>query len=486
MTEGLPIEVVFCGTPFDRAAVIHTLRHLAMRVGWTLSPNAVHRLLYVTDRGELTRVGMTTRDIVVLSSPNVGQHLQASTQPIPLACTNDGRLLPFPHPEVTHCAHPGWITGDVLAGAYAVLNLWYERRTRPLQQDGWLCFTDDWWLRAGLPEPQPLADEWLDRIVAAADQVGWPHSVLRQRGTWCNTPGTLVLTHDVDYLPTARNQGVPRLMRALVRQTVTRQRPGDALRVLARYSKGFPHSTPYFEMLAIASREEEWNIRSSFQVTVANHHRADPTYDVSHPLIAKTLRHLQAEHWEVCLHGSYTASRTPGRLLEERAQLEQVLGSSVLGHRQHYLHFHPAQLFVEVEHAGFAYDLSVGYNDRSGPRAGTLFPYRPYHVEHHQPHKLWEIPFVLMDTTLATTYRLSSQEARQHVQSILGESRRCTAVIWHQEQLGGMLDPGFDNLYYQLIAWALEAGMRLVPGSMLLPELDAAWAATVRDDGTRW
>jgi hypothetical protein len=163
-----------------------------------------------------------------------------------------------------------------------------------------------------------------------------------------------------------------------------------------------------------------------------------------------------------------------------------VLGSSVLGHRQHYLHFHPAQLFVEVEHAGFAYDLSVGYNDRSGPRAGTLFPYRPYHVEHHQPHKLWEIPFVLMDTTLATTYRFSSHEAWQHVQSILGESRGCTAVIWHQEQLGGMLDPGFDNLYYQLIAWALEAGMRLVPGSMLLPELDAAWAATVRDDGIRW
>ena len=61
MTERLPIEVVFCGAPFDRAAAIHTLRHLAMRVGWTLSPKAVHRLLYVTDRGELTRVRMTTK-----------------------------------------------------------------------------------------------------------------------------------------------------------------------------------------------------------------------------------------------------------------------------------------------------------------------------------------------------------------------------------------------------------------------------------------
>jgi hypothetical protein len=288
----------------------------------------------------------------------------------------------------------------------------------------------------------------------------------------------------VDYLPTLRNHGLPRLMRALVRQTVTRQRPGEALRVLARYAQTLRHGTPYFEIPAIARREEAYQVRPSFQLTVAHHHRTDPTYDIAQPPIAPALRRLQAEQWEICLHGSYTASRTPGRLRQERTRLEQILEQTVLGHRQHYLHFHPAQLFAEVEHAGFAYDLSVGYNDRSGPRAGTLFPYRPYHVERHQPHHFWEIPFLLMDTTLATTYRFSRQDAWQHMQDLIGQSRGCMAVIWHQEQLGGLLDPGFDSLYYQLLAWALAAGMRLVPGSRLLPELDAAWAATVSEHDT--
>jgi hypothetical protein len=483
MVERLPVTVVFCGEPFDRAAVLHTLRHVAMRAGWVLCAEAAHRLLYVTCDERLERLATTVNDVVVLSSPAVGRHLAESSEPIPLAHTGDGRLLPFPHPQAAQTQRPGWIAADVLAGAYAVLNLWYERRMRPPEQDGWLCFADDWWLRAGVAEPQPCVDEWLERIAAAAEQVGWPRSLAEKQGGFLHAPGTLVLTHDVDYLPTARNRGVPRLVRTLARQMVTRQRPDEALQVLAHYVRALPCGTPYLELPAIASREGECGVRSSFQVTVARHHRVDPTYDVCSRPIAEALQRLQVADWEVCLHGSYTASRTPGRLGQERAVLERVLGTPVQGHRQHYLNFHPAQLFREVERAGFTYDLSVGYNDCSGPRAGTLFPYRPYDVEHGRPHNMWEIPFVLMDTTLATTYRLSSQEAWEHVQAIMIRHRGCMAVIWHQEQLGGLLDPGFDGVYYRLLAWALEAGMRLVPGGALLSDLEGAWAATISGDG---
>src|SRR5262245_19452915 len=111
MAERLLIDIVFGGAPFNRTAVIHTLRHLAMRVGWALSSKATHRVLYVTDLVQLTHLGTTTRDIVVLSTPGVGQHLRASTTPIPLAPARDGRLLPFPHPEATRYERPGWITG---------------------------------------------------------------------------------------------------------------------------------------------------------------------------------------------------------------------------------------------------------------------------------------------------------------------------------------------------------------------------------------
>ena len=484
MTEGVPVAVTLYGEPFDRVAVWHTLRHVALRAGWVLCAEAEHRLHYVTCQTVPESVAAIVSDVVVLSSPLVQQHLSESCEPIPLTRTPDNCLLPFPHPAATGRERPGWIAADVIAGAHTVLNLWYERRSRALEQDGWVLFAEDWWHRVGLVDPQPLVDEWLERLIAAANQVGWPQALPQKRSPFLAPPGTLVLTHDVDYLPTSRNRGLPRLARALVRQTVSRRRLGDAMLVLAHYARALPRNTPYFELPAIASREEACGVRSSFQVTVAHHHRVDPHYDLRHGPIATTLQRLRATAWEICLHGSYTASRTPGRLAEERAVLEQILNMPIQGHRQHYLHFHPGQLFIEVERAGFAYDLSVGYNDHSGPRAGTLFPYRPYDMEHRRPHNLWEIPFVLMDTTLATIYRLSSREAWEHVQTVLSPPRGCVSVIWHQEQLGGLLDPGFDDVYYRLLPWALEAGMRLVPGEALLPDLDVAWAATVRDDGT--
>ncbi|RME49688.1 MAG: hypothetical protein D6796_04575, partial [Caldilineae bacterium] len=292
-------------------------------------------------------------------------------------------------------------------------------------------------------------------------------------------PPALVLTHDVDYLPSPRNRGLPRLARALVRQLMARRRPLDAARIAVAAARALPRRLPYFALPRIAAEEEARGARSSFQVTVARRHRVDPPYHFRSPPIAGALRELHAAGWEICLHGSYTASRTPGMLAQERAALEEMLGAPVRGHRQHYLNFHPAQLWAEVEAAGLKYDLSVGYNDRSGPRAGTVFPYRPWDVLRRRPCALWEIPFVLMDTTLATTYRFSERQAWEHARQVLEASRGCVAVIWHQEQLGGLLDPGFETVYYRLLDWARANGFRLTTGGALLAELDAAWRETL-------
>ncbi len=482
MIDRLPVELVFPGEPFARAAVVHTLRHLAMRAGWVLCPKAERRLIYCTCL-KAAEAAVQGGEIVVLSSPSVKRHLAQGREPIPLGSVPGGEVLPFPHPEAGERPGSAWIRADVIAGAYSVLNLWYEIRTRSREQDGWILFDSDWWRRAGFEDPKPLADQWLDRILRAADQAGWPRTELQSKAGFLGAPFTLVLTHDVDYLPTEKNFGLPRLGRALARQIVSRRRPWDAWRVMMRYLGALPRRRPYFELPLITAEEGERGAHSSFQVTVRRDHPVDPSYDVRRRPIQEALHKLQASGWEVCLHGSYRASRTLGRLAAERRELEQVLGRPVWGHRQHYLNFHPAQLFVELENAGFKYDLSVGYNDRSGPRAGTLFPYRPYHVEAGRPHELWEFPFVLMDTTLATTYRFSASQARDHVLSFLERNRGCVGLIWHQEQLGGLLDPGFDGVYYRALDWAREQGARLVAPGTLLPELEKTWAGTIDREG---
>lgn len=236
---------------------------------------------------------------------------------------------------------------------------------------------------------------------------------------------------------------------------------------------------PYLELLTITEKEEEYKARSSFQLIVAHNHQCDPRYNVFSRSINLVLRQMQKQGWEMCLHGSFLSSRITGKLAYERKRLEKALGSEILGHRQHYLNFYPVQLFDEIEKAELRYDMSVGYNDRSGPRAGTLFPYRPYNIENGRPHAFWEIPFILMDSTLASNYRFSAEMAWDHCMNVLKDFKGCASIIWHQEQMGGLLDDGYDLLYSRLLQWASEQKITFATGFSLLSSLDDAWHKTV-------
>jgi hypothetical protein len=89
-----------------------------------------------------------------------------------------------------------------------------------------------------------------------------------------------------------------------------------------------------------------------------------------------------------------------------------------------------------------------------------------------------------MDTTLATTYRFSSDEALDHcIDQIrpVEKSGGCVSLIWHQEQLSGLLDPGFDRIYWMLLKRLKECGIRLSSGERLLPAMDELWKMSIEE-----
>ncbi|MGD1153884.1 MAG: polysaccharide deacetylase family protein [Syntrophales bacterium] len=483
MFERLPVEVVFFGEPFDRDAIIHTLRHLAMRIGWTFRPRAERRIIYATTENPL-EIPVREGDLVILSSHDVKKHMTESRAGIPLRGENAERF-PFYHPKANDIHQRGWIKADVIAGAHALFNLLYERKNRPEKRDGWMRFTEDWWTAAGFARPEPLSDFWLNSIAFEAEKIGWPRAERQGEDAVSLAPGTVVLTHDVDYMPTRANRGMPRFLRAVLRQLLTRRSAGQAWQIMSKYRKAFFQPVPYNALKSIADEETILGAISSFQFTVKRRHRSDPVYDLRRYYNTEDdLRNLLHRRFEICLHGSYRAGRTPGQLAGEKIELESILGMSVSGHRQHYLNFHPATFFPELERAGLEYDMSVGYNDMSGPRAGTLFPFRPYDMEKAKPFSLWEIPFILMDTTLATTYRFSSGEALDHcIDQIrpVEKSGGCVSLIWHQEQLSGLLDPGFDRIYWILLKKLKERGIRLTSGRVVVEEIAALWNQTIGD-----
>jgi len=489
MFDRLEVQLVFQGTPFDKRAVLHVMRHLAMRVGWTFTQNARHRIIYTT--GETQRkFNKQSTDLLIFSHSGVEDYLRKPNQIIPFVKEGDQLPLPFPHPAYDRLKAKGVIAADVVAGSLALLNLMYESSMTSLQQDGGIKFQDDWWAKAGFHHPEALVDQWLDLIAIKAEEMDWPTAAKNIVFDKTNR-GCVVLTHDVDYLPTPMDMGVPRLLRAVARQLIIRKRPMDALSIVKKFCFSFPkrefggsaHTVlPYNELQQITSKEKTKGAVSTFQFIVANHHKSDPIYEISDKIHVDELKKIIAQGFEICLHGSYIASRNPGQLTLEKKRLEQIIGSGVSGIRQHYLNFHPDSFFREVENAKFNYDMSIGYNDCSGPRAGTYYPYKPFNLEKSKPFSFWEIPFILMDTTLATTYCFNPVRAFEHCKNELEkaiQTKGIISIIWHQEQFAGTLDYQFDQIYWQVVEWLTQRTELKRSGHEIVQDLQTAWENTL-------
>jgi hypothetical protein len=249
--------------------------------------------------------------------------------------------------------------------------------------------------------------------------------------------------------------------KTILRHAVRQRNIADAFRagiglaqcLLARHD-------PYGCIPEIIAGEKARGVRSSFQVAVARRHPADVNYDIRDDRARDYLRAITDAGFDLCLHGSYRSTERLEWYVEEAALLAERLARP-FGSRQHYLSFDYDTLFRAQEVAGIRYDMSIGYPDRCGPRAGFSFPYFPYCLEEDRPYDVLEIPLFYMDVTLQSYMRFSPSAAWNVLESGLQDLKRkggAVSVVWHPIVFGGARDPGYDALYWRLVERIGELG----------------------------
>jgi hypothetical protein len=111
-------------------------------------------------------------------------------------------------------------------------------------------------------------------------------------------------------------------------------------------------------------------------------------------------------------------------------------------------------LFAAQEASGIRYDMSIGFPDRCGPRAGFSHPYFPYCIAEDRAYDVVEIGLFYMDVTLRSYLGLRPPQAREVLEAGLADLRRkrgAVSVVWHPIVFGGARDPGYDRLYWWLV-----------------------------------
>ena len=168
---------------------------------------------------------------------------------------------------------------------------------------------------------------------------------------------------------------------------------------------------------------------------------------------------LRSLGFEVAVHG-IDAWCDRAASADELREVAELTGHAGLGVRMHWLYFDGTS-FTTLEHAGFRYDATVGYNDAVGFRAGTTQVFRPLSVE-----SLLELPLHIQDTALFFPGRMNcaEQEALGFCGQILDWTQRLGGVStlsWHERSL--VPERQWDGVYRWLLAQLRQRAAYVAP-----------------------
>jgi len=393
-------------------------------------------------------------------------------------CELQGDLpLVFPAVEESHAPSSG-IGFDLVANSFYFLSSWSERRTGSERANRRLYATATF---ARLGISQTIVDRYLEFLLGKLNEVDPSGRAARTASLpW---PGqssfAIALTHDVDFLPSGLADNLRQGAKTFARHLIRQRSPGDALRAGAGLLKSLARGRdPHGCVPEIIAAETSLGVRSSFQIAVARRHPADVNYDVDEDRTRDYLRAITDAGFDLCLHGSYRSTENPEWYRAEVEKLARRIARPC-GSRQHYLSFAYDALFGAQEASGIQFDMSMGFPDYHGPRAGFSFPYFPFDLTRDRPFDVVEIGLVLMDATLRGYMNLAPARARVVIDSTLQalrDRRGAASVVWHPIVFGGARDPGYDDLYWELIGKVKELGGWATDGR----SINDAWRARAR------
>jgi peptidoglycan/xylan/chitin deacetylase (PgdA/CDA1 family) len=175
-------------------------------------------------------------------------------------------------------------------------------------------------------------------------------------------------------------------------------------------------------------------------------------YDIKDAKIVETIKRLDAEGWEIGIHGSYNSHKDLKLLEEEKKVLEEILGKKVHGISQHYCNLENPRTWESHEKLGLAYDSTTGFVTDIGFRWGTCHPFHPFNPTNGRIISVWELPIIIMDN--ACVYK--NWEDIVDVINVVERNNGLLLLRWHQEVFYEREFPGRSKIYERIIEMCKE------------------------------
>lgn len=256
-----------------------------------------------------------------------------------------------------------------------------------------------------------------------------------------NAPYAVCLSHDVDRVTKQWYHYLVYCKKGI----------GCQLKSLREKFKG---DEPYYNFYKIAELEKSYGVKSTFFFLNEGYHEISANflgrYKINDARVIKVIRELDADGFEIGLHGSYYSYNHYALLKKEKDVLESIVGHSIVSARQHFLNKDDSTWKIHAQ-IGIKYDSTVG-NKKTTGEGLSIFPY-------YTNEGILEMPITVMDTV-----PMNTEEERVQIMDAcrsVADRGGLLMLNFHQRQLRS------TEYYYEVDTYKRLIEMGLQDGAML-------------------
>ena len=184
--------------------------------------------------------------------------------------------------------------------------------------------------------------------------------------------------------------------------------------------------------------------------------RHDTRYGIEDKQAKRIINLLKNEQAKIGLHGSFDA-RERNSYKIEKERIEQVSGTKINAHRNHYLRFDPILLPSQLEEAEIGFDFSIGFSDTKGFRSGCCTAYQLINTVKSTVSTVTEIPLIVMDRL---PYLKDGEVFFEEFKNLLAAVKNyggSVSILTHPENF--ICIPEFWKFYERIIQETIAAGI---------------------------
>ncbi len=205
------------------------------------------------------------------------------------------------------------------------------------------------------------------------------------------------------------------------------------------------------------SQHQKYGNESLYFIQTGSLGKFDKNLSIKNKFFQKLIKKIGNQtNTSVGIHPSYNSFHQLEKLLEEKDNLEKLMGRTIDQSRQHYLRFQLPRTYQILLDLGIRKEYSMGYSDQIGFRAGIAAPFFWFDLKKNERTKLKVFPFCFMDITPQFYYQMNPEEAIAVHRTLMQEIKNVGGFyssLWHNESLGNENQwKGWQQVYQNILA----------------------------------